>query len=92
MLASEDIRPISYLKTHTAETISQVNETLRPIYITQNGQPKAVVLDTITYEKIQKGLDLLKIVYQGEQDIEANRFADHDKAMKKFRKKYFKNR
>lgn len=89
MLANEDIRPISYLKTHTAETIFQVNDTQRPIYITQNGTPKAVVVDSLSYEKITKALDLLRIIAQGQKDIEMKRYTDHDKFVKAFRKKNY---
>ena len=40
-----DIRPISYIKAHTAEMLKQVDEKRAPIVITQNGEAKAVLLD-----------------------------------------------
>lgn len=47
MHSKEDIRPISYVRTNAAEMLEQVNETGRPVYITQNGEARAVLLDTI---------------------------------------------
>ncbi|MCL6638467.1 MAG: type II toxin-antitoxin system Phd/YefM family antitoxin [Firmicutes bacterium] len=65
----EDIRPISYIKANAAEILAQVNETHRPVYITQNGEAKAVLLDPESYEKMKKALGLLKLLAQGERDI-----------------------
>ncbi len=52
MKIKEDIRSISYIKANAADILKQVNKTHRPIYITQNGEAKAVLLDAESYEKI----------------------------------------
>ncbi len=69
MNSKEDIRPISYIKANAAEILEQVNETRRPVYVTQNGETKAVLLDTESYEKMKKAIGLLKLLAQGERDI-----------------------
>lgn len=69
MESKRDIRPISYIKANAAEILAQVNETQRPVYVTQNGEAKAVLLDTGTYEKMKKALGLMKLLAHGEQDI-----------------------
>lgn len=69
MIIKEDIRPISYIKANAAEILEQVNETHRPVFVTQNGEARAVLLDTESYEKMKKAIGLLKILAQGEQDI-----------------------
>ncbi|MEW6622055.1 MAG: type II toxin-antitoxin system Phd/YefM family antitoxin [Bacillota bacterium] len=69
MNIKEDIRPISYIKANAAEILAQVNETQRPVYVTQNGEARAVLLDTETYEKMKKAIGLLKLLTQGERDI-----------------------
>ena len=71
MNTKEDIRPISYVKANTASILSQVNKTHRPVYITQNGEARAVLLDTESYEKMQNALGILKLIAQGEKDIAA---------------------
>ena len=40
MKMSEDIRPVTYLKSRTADLLDQVNETKRPVIITQNGEAR----------------------------------------------------
>lgn len=69
MNSKEDIRSISYVKANAAEILDQVNETQRPVYITQSGEARAVLLDPASYEKIKKALGLLKLLAQGERDI-----------------------
>lgn len=57
------------MKANAAEILDQVNETQRPVYITQNGEARAVLLDPVSYEKMKKALGLLKLLDQGERDI-----------------------
>ncbi len=68
MNIKQDIRPISYIKSHTADALKQVNESKRPIYITQNGIAKAVLVDSESYESMQKALGILKLLALGEKD------------------------
>lgn len=69
MHGKEDIRPISYIKANAAEVLDQVNESRRPVYVTQNGEARAVLLDTESYEKLKNAVGLLKLLTQGEEDI-----------------------
>lgn len=69
MNINQDIRPVSYLKVHSADLLNQVNETHRPVIITQNGEPKAVLQDAESYENMRKVLGLLKLLAQSENDI-----------------------
>jgi prevent-host-death family protein len=69
MNIKDDIRPISYIKANAAEILEQVNETHRPVYITQNGEARAVLLDTESYEKMKQAIGLLKLLAQGEHDV-----------------------
>lgn len=69
MNGKKDIRPISYIKANAAEILDQVNESRRPVYVTQNGEAKAVLLDTESYEKMKESLGILKLLAQGESDI-----------------------
>ena len=69
MKISTDIKPITYLKSHSAEMLKQVNETHRPIVITQNGEPRAVLQDPESYENMRNAIGMLKLIAQGEDDI-----------------------
>ncbi len=70
MKIKEDIKPISYLKSRSADLISQINETHRPVIITQNGEPRAVIQDAESYEKTINSLSLMRILAHGEKAIQ----------------------
>jgi len=73
MNIKEDICPVTALKTSAARLLAQVNETQRPIVITQNGLPKGVLQDPETYERTRRALGMLKLLAQGEEDVRAGR-------------------
>ncbi len=69
MKRSTDIKPVTQLKLHAADLLKQVNETHRPIIITQNGEPKGVLQDFESFERIHNAIGLLKLIAQGEQAL-----------------------
>ncbi len=69
MKISSDIKPVTYLKSRAADMLRQVNETHRPIIITQNGEPRAVLQDPQSYEDMRNAIGLLKLLALGEEDI-----------------------
>jgi len=73
MNISEDIKPITYLKSRAADLLKQINETHRPVIITQNGEPKAVLQDPKSYENMRNAIGILKLISLGEEDIRAGR-------------------
>lgn len=69
MKISTDIKPVTYLKSRAADLLQQVNDTHRPIVITQNGEPRAVLQDPESYENMRNAIGLLRLISQGEEDI-----------------------
>ena len=82
---AEDIRPISYVKSHTAKVLKQIEEKDNPVVITQNGKAKAVLMDVKHYQRIIDSINLLKILSIGENDIKNQRTYTHDVLDKKIR-------
>ena len=64
-----DIKPVTFLKAKAADLLKQINETHRPVIITQNGEPKAVLQDPESYENMRNAIGILKLISQGEEDI-----------------------
>ena len=81
-----DIKPVSFLKSHTADILKQINNTHRPIVITQNGEPKAVIQDPESYDNMRKALGLLKLISQGEEDIKQGNTKTQDQVFKNIEK------
>ncbi|MBS1242466.1 MAG: prevent-host-death family protein [Nitrospirae bacterium] len=69
MNISKDIKPITYLKSKAPDLLKQINETHRPVVITQNGEPKAVLQDPESYENMRNAIGILKLISLAEQDI-----------------------
>ncbi len=86
MNISSDIKPVSFLKSHTADILKQVNNTHRPIVITQNGEPKAVIQDPVSYDNMRKAIGLLKLISQGEEDIKQGNTKTQDRVFKDIEK------
>jgi prevent-host-death family protein len=78
MSLKSDIRPITYLKTRTADLLDQVNDTRRPVIITQNGEPRAVLQDSESYEDMRNAIGLLKLLSQGEEDLRTGTVSPQD--------------
>ncbi len=76
MQLKKDIRSISYVKANASEILSQVNDTKSPVYVTQNGEAKAVIMDPESYDNLNNSLKLLKILAQGEKDTESENYEE----------------
>ncbi len=89
MLFSQDIKPISYLKTKTADVIKSVEQNQRAVIITQNGEAKAVIQDIKSYEKLQNSLNLLKLIVQSESEIEKGQVTEQSQMFDRLERKLF---
>ncbi len=76
MKLSSQIKPISYLKSHTAEIVKNLTESLEPLVITQNGEAKLVVMDVKSFEEQAETMALLKLLALGSRQIELGQFQD----------------
>ena len=76
MQLSTHIKPISYLKSHTAQIVKDISLSREPLLITQNGEAKLVVIDVKSYEERENTLALLKILALGTREIELGKFKD----------------
>lgn len=76
MKFSSRIKPISYLKSHAAQIVSEITESRQPLLITQNGEAKLVVMDVHGYEEQEQTMALLKILAMGSKEIQQGKFRD----------------
>jgi len=87
MLLQESIKPISYVKAHTADIIRDAAKSRTPIIITQNGEATAVLQDIASYEEIQESLALLKIIAISRKDVEEGRVKPAEQALADIKKR-----
>ncbi len=75
----QDIQPLSEFRAGVASFLKQVNETRRPLLITQRGKGVAVVLDVAEYEAMQEKIELLEEIRAAEtQPAEGSAVSSED--------------
>ena len=79
MKYSQDIKPISYLKTHASKIIQDISTNKKTMIITHHGEAKVVVQDIHVYEQLQDSLAMLKLVAQSSKSIDAGDYKPLDK-------------
>ena len=87
MNISSDIRPVTYLKSRAADLLKQINETHRPVIITQNGEPRAVIQDPQSFEDMRNAIGILKLISMGEEDIKNENILEQEAVFKNIEEK-----
>ena len=80
---AQDIKPISYVKAHTAEILKHIEKKKNPVVITQNGEAKAVLLDITTYQSLVDSVTLMKIISIGESQVASGKTLSNKEVDKK---------
>ncbi|UIP30417.1 type II toxin-antitoxin system Phd/YefM family antitoxin [Photobacterium sp. TLY01] len=76
----QDIQPLSEFRASVASYIKQINETRRPLVITQRGKGVAVVLDVTEYEAMQEKIELLEEMRTAEAQLASDLGVSHEDA------------
>ena len=76
----QDIQPLSEFRAGVASYIKQINETRRPLVITQRGKGVAVVLDVAEYEAMQEKIELLEEMRTAEAQLASDLGVSNDDA------------
>ena len=75
---SQDIVPIARFKSQASRIFRQLHEGQRPIVVTQNGQPAAVLITPEEFDRLQEHDRFLTAVRDGIADSEAGRLVDDE--------------
>ncbi len=70
---TEDVKTVSEVKQNLRAVLVQIRDTGRPVVVTVNGKPDAVLIDVDTYERKLKSLNLVGLLAEGEQNIRQGR-------------------
>jgi len=80
----EDIKSVSELKKKTNEIFRQMHQTGRPIIVTVNGKPDAVLMDVAVFEKRLKALNLATLLAEAEVDLKKGHVRPAREFLKEF--------
>ena len=73
---SEDILAIGEVKAQFSRVLRQLHETQRPMVVTRNGRPAAVLITPDEFDRLRELDQFLDAVYEGLADSEAGRVID----------------
>jgi prevent-host-death family protein len=90
MRIEHDVKPVTYMKTKAAELLRSVDESRRPVVITQSGEPKGVLMDFTSYQELRQAALLLRLLAQGEADVRTGRTLPQEKVFKELRSRLAK--
>lgn len=76
----QDIRPLSEFRAGVASFVKQVNETGRPLVLTQRGRGVVVVVDIHEFEAMRERLGLLEDIARAEAQLAAGEGIPHEEA------------
>jgi prevent-host-death family protein len=66
---SEDIKTVSELKKNTNEIFKHLHDSGRPVVVTVNGKPDAILMDVDVFENKLKALNLGLLLTPAEKDV-----------------------
>ena len=77
---NQDITPLSEFRAKLKHCIEQVQDSKRPMVITQRGQSAAVVLNVEAYDELLEELETLRDIHLAAQQLDAGKGVPHDEA------------
>jgi prevent-host-death family protein len=75
---TEDILPIGEFKAQASRVLRQLRSSQRPVVITQNGRPAAVLITPEEFDRIREHERFMSAVREGLADAEAGRLVDDE--------------
>ena len=75
---AEDIVPLADFKARTSQLFRRLREEQRPLVITQNGKPAAVLITPEEFDRIRERDRFLEAVSAGLADSAADRLIDDE--------------
>ena len=83
----EDIRPISEFREGVASFVKHVNDTRRPLVLTQRGKGVAVLVDISDYAAMRERLETIDDIAAARAQLAAGKGVDHDEAKAQVRER-----
>ena len=76
---AEDVKSLSYMKSHTDEVIRKIKRKNGTMLITDDGEAKFVMMGVSRHQKIINAVNLMKILSFGENDLRNGRTYSNEK-------------
>jgi len=87
---TKDVRPVTEFRANASAFLDQVQETRRPVVLTQHGRSAAVLLNVEVYEGLLDEVALLRDIKTAERQVAAGKTTTHAAVAKRLRNKLLK--
>ncbi len=77
---NQDIQPVSEFRKRISAFIEQVQESKRPLVLTQRGHSAAVVLDVEEYDRLVDELETMRDIQRASEQLANGEGIDSDEA------------
>jgi prevent-host-death family protein len=88
---TKDIQPLTTFRNNSVKMMQRLKKTKRPIILTVNGKPEAVVQDAAAYQRlldIAAEADVNEAIRQGLEDLREGRTRPAREVFKELREEY----
>jgi prevent-host-death family protein len=88
---TKDIQPLTTFRNNSVKMMQRLKKTKRPIILTVNGKPEAVVQDAAAYQRlldIAAEADVNEAIRQGLEDLREGRIRPAREVFKELREEY----
>ena len=92
---TKDIQPLTTFRNNSVKIMQRLKKTKRPIILTVNGKPEAVVQSAAEYQRlldIAVSADVNEGIRQGLEDMREGRTRPADEVFEEMRRKYAMSR
>lgn len=85
-----NLQPVTEVKRRATELIAELQATRQPMLITQHGRAAAVMMDIESYELMQRRMEIMELIAQGERAVAEGRVSTHEEVTKRMTAKFGK--
>jgi prevent-host-death family protein len=85
---SEDILPLGEFKAQLSEKLRELKGRSRPLVVTQNGRPAAVVMSPEAFDRLTEQRRFLEAVNEGLEDLAKGRTLSHEEVLSRLEARY----
>jgi prevent-host-death family protein len=78
--ANQDIKPVSEFRKKISACLEQIQDSKRPLVLTQRGHSAAVVLDVEEYDRLLDELETLRDIQSASEQLARGEGIDYDEA------------
>ena len=75
---TQDIHSLTTFKRKSSDLMKRMKKTGRPLVLTVNGKPEAVLVDASAYQQVADQLDAIAAIREGLTDVEKGLVRDAD--------------